>query len=458
MFFPRSPLFDEAGAVGSDGGGASFDAVFDSAMSAPDPAPSADPVSAVGSSTPDTSASLTSGEGAAPSPAAPPTPEATPAPVTPEAAQPEDPEAEDQELETAQQTEAPNILDLKTSRGKRIYGGYKAYKAFTESLGFEPSVEQIRQHFQAHSDQLAMESEFLSGDPNAIANFASHWYNRSPQAFQQMVSQLPDQLAQGDAATYQAMAVPVIQRYINAMYQQAAQEQNPDQKAAMLYAARMNDWNVFGRFRKDNEITAPQQAPADPQFAAQQQYVQQGLQQITAWQQQQQVAVAQQWTQGLYQNVNSELGKQVDTALAPLKAALAPRVYAATVRDFTEAVKQHLSQDADGQRIFELNASQAQRRMSSEDYPSLTGIFMSRASRAVRALAPGFLKEAGIAAQAQSAQRHQALAASAAAGNAASATGGPASRSIAPASERQYSSKSEKMDAMMDELLGSGKR
>ena len=465
LFAQRAPLFDELPEAGN-GGGADFDAMFSSVMSAPEPstsadtsAPKADPVAAA--SAPAAAPAVPAATPAA-APAAEPTPEA-PKPAEPEAdkakpAEPvaiEDPEAEDAELEAAQATDAPNILDLKTSRGKRIYGAYKAYKGFVEALGHEPTTEQIQEHYQAYTDSLSMEQEFLSGDPAAQANFTAYWHGRSPQAFQQFASQLPEQLAQGDPAAYTALAVPVLQRYINAQYQLAANEADPDRKAAVLYHARMADWSINNRYRKDAEIAS---APAvDPQLAAREQQVAAGLHQIQQFNQQQQWAAVNQWTQGLNQAVNSELDGAVDTALAPLKAAMPQRIFDAAKRDFTEAVKAHLSKDADGGRVFETNAARAKQRLSSEDFPALAGIFMQRASRAIRTLTPGFLKDAGVAAQVQSTQRHQALQAAAAAGNVPSAAGAPANQLPAPASQRKFASKADQMDAMLDEALGTGR-
>jgi hypothetical protein len=468
LFSPQTPLFDELPEAGN-GGGADFDSMFSSVMAgssepakaeAAPAAPNADPVAAAPAPAAAPSAPAAT-PAAAPAAVPTPAPEAPkPAEVEPEAdkaAEPaiEDPEAEDAELEAAQATDAPNILDLKTSRGKRIYGAYKAYKGFVEALGHEPTTEQIQEHYQAYTDSLSMEQEFLSGDPAAQANFAAYWHDRSPQAFQSFVAQLPEQLAAGDAAAYTAMAVPVLQRYINAQYQLAANETDPDRKAAVLYHARMADWSINNRYRKDNELAA---VPAvDPQLAAREQQVALGMQRINEFNQQQQWAAVNQWTQGLNQTVNSELDGAVDTALAPLKAAMPQRIFDAAKRDFTEAVRAHLSKDADGGRIFETNAMRAKQRLSSEDFPALAGIFMQRASRAIRTLAPGFLKDAGVAAQAQSAQRHQALQAAAAAGNVPSAAGAPVAQIPVPASQRKFASKSEQMDAMLEEALGTGR-
>ena len=453
LFGPLSPLFDaDPGAAGA--GGADFDAMFSAVVDAP-ATPAADPAPASSVAAP-AAPSATPAAAADSAPAA--TPGLDPSPETPAVAAPviEDPEAEDAALDAAQEDPAaPNLLDLKASRGKRIYGGYKGYKAITEALGHEPTPDQAREYFESHTSNLAMEQEFLSGDPAAVANFSAYWHEKSPQAFQQMVSQLPDQLANGDAAGYQALAVPVLQRYINAMYNAARTETDGDKQKALLYAARMNDWNVFGKFRKDAEL-AGSPAP-DPAFAAQQQYVQQGLQQISAFQQQQQAAAYTNWSNGLSQSINSELGTVIDSALSPLKASLPARLYDAARKDFTEAVKQHLSKDVDGQRVFDLNAARAQQRLSSEDHASLTGVFMQRASRAIRTLAPGFLKEAGAAAQSQSTQRHQALAASAAAGTVPSASGAAAPAATSAVAGRKFGSNGEKMDAMLDELLGTGR-
>lgn len=379
----------------------------------------------------------------------------TPKPAVEEAKPPvegvEDPQDEfapDDDLDAAQEDAAkPNLLDLKQPRGKRIYQSYKAYKQIAEAVGQELTPESAKQHFESHADKLAMEAEFTSGDPAQVGNWLGYWNSVSPQAMNSAAAQMPDLLAQHNPQAYQAMAVPVLTRYIHALYNRAQQEADPERQKAMLYTAQMADWDLFGSFKKADELKAAP-GPLDEREAQ----VQQGLKRIEDFNKEQQNARSREWYSGVQKANNSVLEADVDKALAPLKPTLAGRVYSAAKRDFIEAVEQHLNKDVDGQRIFNLQVSRTQ--MTQQGQEAITAAFTQRASRAVRALAPGFLKEAGIAAQARSEERHTALASAQAAGTAPAGAGVPVKQSIANVPQKQYASKGEQMDATIDDLFG----
>ena len=66
----------------------------------------------------------------------------------------------DKQLEEAQARadaeNAPNNLDLRSSRGKTIYGHHKAIRAVTQALGFEPTPEDMQTWYTSHADHDAM--------------------------------------------------------------------------------------------------------------------------------------------------------------------------------------------------------------------------------------------------------------------------------------------------------------
>lgn len=380
-----------------------------------------------------------------------PTPE-QPKPEEPAQAteEPEDPET-DEDLDSAMADAAkPNMLDLKHPRGKRIYGAYKQYKAITDALGRELSVDEARAFQEAYSDKLAMEHEFTSGDPLAARNWVENWHKTNPQAMQVVGHQMADYLATADPAAYTPMALSVINRFINAQYQMAQQATDPNERKSIQYMAQMADWVINNKFR-DEATLASQPAP-DP-LAAREAQVNAGLSQIQSFQQQQYQASVANWNQGLDAANNSALDQAADAVLDPIKSTFPARLAVAAKRDFIQAVKDHLAKDKESDRIYGIQRSKSQQRMSSEDQQALASNYAQRAARAVRAVAPGFLKELGVVAKSQSQARHAALSAAADAGKAPTSSGQPTTQSIIP-TQGQYASKVEVMESSIDSLLG----
>jgi alpha-beta hydrolase superfamily lysophospholipase len=118
-------------------------------------------------------------------------------------------------------------------------------------------------------------------------------------------------------------------------------------------------------------------------------------------------------------------------------------------------VKQSLANDYDAQRLYDIQL--ARTAPTDAGLTQLTNMYMQRASRAIRQLAPALLKEAGAAAVTQNAQQHEALSASAKAGQAPNSGGKPVQQSIAP-NPKQYASMGEKFDDLLADTLGAGSR
>jgi hypothetical protein len=445
-----SPASTPTSSPGSDTGDHSLSAAIDSLLSAPAPATGAG-LEAGG--TGDGAAAPAPAQSPVPSPEAPADTEPPPA-AGEEGAVEVDDDGDDTDIDTAQTNEATptNALDLKTPRGKRIYGGYKAYKALTEALGRDLTVAEAQDHIAAYSDKLAMEHEFADvapTNPAAAANWLQYWHQTSPEGMANVARQMADYFANtGDKGAYVALAQPIINRYVNNLYNQATAEANPEIKKAMLFAARMVDWHTSGQYREDAALPTAPDALAQREQAVQQQW-----QQVQQFQQQQTVANQTYWNQQLDATNNSALEQAVVSTLEPLKSALPSRLYKAACNDFYGTIQQHLAKDVEGERIYNINRNRAAQRMSSEDQQALTGQFAQRAQRAATALKGQFLKEYGATAQRQSTQRHQALAAAATAGKAPQTAGAPISQSIT-SSNRQYTSKVERMEGTIDELLG----
>lgn len=365
----------------------------------------------------------------------------------------EDPQAEldpldDSDLDKALQENRTNPLDLASSRGKRIYGGYKNYKTISETLGRDVSADEVKQYFESYSDQKAMEYEFASGDPVRAQNWVAHWNNLSPQGMAQVAAQLPNLFAQANPAAYEQVAAPIIQNYISALYNRALETTDKAQKDALLYTARVLDYDINKRYRQDSELTAP-----DP-LSEREKIVNAKFQQIQQFQQSQQMAVVEQWNRSVDQQIDSEIDKLADSALSSIKAGTTQRIYNALKREFTDALVQHVAKDADGMRLLQIQRGEAQRRPSVASAAQIAREYVALASRAAGALRSQFLKEAGVAVKAQTDARLKAAQAAEAAGKSPTSSGPPRPQTIDPRTKTQYASKSEALDSSIDELLG----
>ena len=439
-------------------GGTDFDSAFDSVMASVAPAAPA-PAGQTGEVAPPAAAGSPAEAPPAVAPAT--SPEQTPgaeAPAEGDQAAEEDPLAELAIDDDTADDEAladpakPNLLDLKKPRGQRIYQSYKAYKAFSEALGHEPTVEDIQDYYTAFSDQAAMVDEFLSGDPAKAANFAAYWNGLDPtgNAMSNLAGALPDFLANsGNQNAYMALAMPIINRFIQTQYALAQRETVPELRDRRLFMAQMADWAVNDKFRQGADLAQA----ATPQLDQREAQVNAKFQQIQQYEAAQHEQANTAFLQSVDAAADSALQAAVDPIMKPLQAALPKRVFDATKREFTEAVKQHLAKDVEANRLAAIRANQALRTRSSEDQEALVSAYLQRASRAIRALAPAFLKEAGVAAVTQNAQTHTQLAQQAKAGAAPNAAGRPVVQSILP-TPQQYASKGDQMDATIDQLLG----
>lgn len=442
-FEPKAILMDESVPGGDLGGGGS---------SSPAPAPSMggdistsiDSLLGIGTSTP-------TQEEAPAVPSSTPSPQPVVEGQEPVEEAPESDPDDDTETDAAMEdVTKPNLLDLKASRGKRIYAGYKAYKAISEALGRDVNVDDAKRHFEAFSDISAMEADFTSGDPEHVSTFIDHWTKTSPDGMNTLAGVLPDKLAQSNPGAYKALAVPVLSRYINALYSRGQAEQNPELKKALLYTARMAEWDIYGKYKPDTELASqPQPDPNAEREAS----INSKLSQIQTWEKQQAKQAQDKWAQDLDALNNSKLEQETDNILAPIKANTPARLYNAAKRDFIEAVKEHLAKDVDGDRLYKIERNKALKSGASTAHPTLNAAHMQRASRAIRAIAPGFLKELGVSAKAQSDTRHAALSGAAEAGKAPTSAGAPRSNSIVPGN-RQYATKGDQMEGTVDDLLG----
>lgn len=433
----------------SDLSNSSLDSAVDSLLASPSSGEGASPTPSTGDATPGATQEAPATDAGATSAA--PAPEEQ-APQTQAEVDLDDPDAPDDDLEAVQADSATpqNLLDLKRPRGQRIYGAYKQFKEISERLGEELTPESAQAYKEAYSDRLAMEDEFASGDPAAQQNWLQYWHGANPQAFGSLMNRMADYLAASDANAYVAMAQPVINRFLNQLYVNAQREQNAELKKAMTYTARMVDYYLNGDYRKDEQL------PRVPDNLTQrEQAIQAQMNQINQFNRQQAQSQLAAWNQSLDSANDSALSAETTKALEPLKSTLTDRLFKAAERDFREAIRDHISKDVEGNRIYNIQRNQTMRAPTQDAVAALASAYSQRVSRAVRTIGPRFLKEAGVAAQKAATQRQTALQASADAGRGVQTQGAPTTQSVLP-SPQQFASRGEQMEASIDAILGTG--
>jgi hypothetical protein len=233
------------------------------------------------------------------------------------AAAPED--AKPAEGEEPPQTPAdkPNPIDLNSSRGKRIYNGYKFFRAVESELGVIPTVEEVKEYHRAHLERMAMENEFASGDPRAADNWVANWDRTSPRGMAAVASVLPQRLvADRNFDAYNALATPVLTNFANLLYDKGKESTNADYQARLFDAARIVESLVTGKFRPDDELLKQ----ADPMLDRQRE-LDAKLQQIRQFEQSQAQSRQTAIVNEIDSTIDQSIASMVEQALAPLKVA-----------------------------------------------------------------------------------------------------------------------------------------
>lgn len=363
----------------------------------------------------------------------------------PEAEPEPEPEPDKEGPEKPAEEKTPNMLDLKSSRGKRIYAGYKGWRDLTNTLGYEPSIDELKEFHRTHTERMAMEHEFTSADPRAAVNWAQNWNKTSPQGMATVAAVLPDVLASMNSEAYVHMAVPVLNRFANALYERAQTELNAETKARIVDAARIVESQISGRWRTDEELNKP----VDP-LAAREQAIAEQMKQIQTFQQQQ---AEDRWG-GFVRDTDSAIDKAVDEEVAkglePLAKAFkdSPKAFQALRNDYRAQVID-LAQKAEGAfRTFQIRYEQARRTMAETDRAEIVRQFRGMVTRSVAATRANFIRDAaGSLVKANQAQRANLQQAATKAAPAAS--NAPAQRSMT-----SPMTKGKSADALIDELLG----
>lgn len=340
----------------------------------------------------------------------------------------------------------PNPIDLNSSRGKRIYNGYKFFKAVEGELGVMPTVEEVKEYHRAHLERLAMENEFTSGDPRSADNWVANWDRTSPQGMVAVAAALPERLiADRNYDAYNAVATPILNRFIGSLYDTAQAIADPESKARMIDAARIAESRLTGRFRSDEELT---RVP-DP-MAARQSELDGKLAKIREFESQQSYARS----AAIVSEIDSSIGQFVDqtvgATMSPLKAAYPanPAYVKDCQRTFTEEVVR-LADRSPSVEAYRREVEKAARG-DSQARQRAVALYSSMVQHAVQTLARPFLRERIKSSEVvrASAARHAQLQQTVSQ-NAPQSAGGPSTKS-----PNAIAQKGESLESMMTRLTG----
>jgi Tfp pilus assembly protein FimT len=351
---------------------------------------------------------------------------------------------------------------------KKVYPGYAFLqdlkKPFEEGgIGHAPTVDDVHQYFNAYSDRVQMEEDFISGDANAGAGFIARWFGldpntgtarpnaenvaavipyalaqSNPQAFNNMVAALPSVLghtdpqtltslaaslpsiiAQANTNAFAQMSFPILSSYRDQLWNRWQNERDPNARETLYRAAQAMTFDTTGAYRQfdaQGKVVETAQPKADTSaLDAQRRELESMRQQIANEQAEITTARAQQWQNFMASDVDRQVDPLIDLALKPLKSISGGTgPYNAAKRDFTTMVQGQVKKDPKWSVYVGL-VKQAFRSSSqglptaAEDEQAVGEFYKEMAHRAIMSLRGSFLSEWGVTAKKQSEQRHQEL-------------------------------------------------
>ena len=355
-------------------------------------------------------------------------------------------EESDKELEDAQTKadaeNAPNNLDLRSSRGKTIYGHHKAVRAITQALGFEPTPEDIQAWHTSHIDHDSMLADLQSATPANITNFVRNMANVAPDGVAALAAVLPNWLAQNSVTPdgqynqaaiqmYSRMATPILMRTMQGMYADAASAADPVLKRSLEHAAQTIEWRLTGKFRPVAQPGQPAPAAQPDPYAAERSRLDQDKREIAQWRQSQSQSRTQQFTESTNAVIHSAVMTKLEEAMAPVKSTETPELYEILRDRFHSEVMTNIQRNAPDRYREYCNAyERAERAPSQEASAALARLYASMATREIQSLRAKYLKLATNGRAAASAQTHADLAR--AASQVSPATGSNATSRIIP--------------------------
>lgn len=346
-----------------------------------------------------------------------------------------DPRAEEDDAQK------PDIPDLKESRWKRVHSGYRWAQEVGKALGIVgednrvdvtlfPSVEEMKGMRSAYSDRLAMEHDFSSGRPENAQTFVENWNNYSPTGMAAVAAKLPEILAAANPEGYNALATPVIQRFIDYAYQQGNATQDAAQRDYILGVARAMEWWATGGYEKGTYRTDVPQQPQAPTA------VEQELAQARAELARRDGAGADaRWktfSSEVGRKISTDMHAEIDKAVAQLKPHYPNELsYQAVRKAFVDRLQQALKQDASSGRQYQIAEERARASQTPADRDNLHSLYMTMARRAIQTIRGPFVSEASKGIKQVSDARHAQLQ-NGASKTAPTSGGAPRPQSIAP--------------------------
>lgn len=388
-----------------------------------------------------------------------PEPSATPADATaaetvdPHATPEIDPYADDDEVEAE-----PRLLNeiLKSPEGQRLYQrmaqGHKFVKELAKpttegGIGHNPSVQDVRNYFTAHTNAVAMWGDYTSGDPKRVGNFLGHWFGRDKSgnirpSSMQALEQLEPALAQIGPEEYSQVATPILQRYKDSIVAKWQTETDPKLKEALRLAAHVLHHDINDEWLANDEaFGAPSAQPANGngnRTAQERAEIQRQWDQLNAAKHAGVQESVGRWNSQLHAAEQQVLDGEIEKALKPLAAmkTATPEVYNSVKDRFVRQVEAALQSDPELWRLYQARVEQARRTGNPAVIEQVVKNYLNLAVPVIQAKRKPFLKGAGGVVQQQNDASHAQLrltASKTAPGN----SGEAVRQSVVPASKQQ---------------------
>lgn len=337
--------------------------------------------------------------------------------------------------------EVENAL-MKTNRGRNLLSLYKSERVLKDlpqvdpqtgenigGIGFMPTADQIKEFHQAHSDVQAMEHEFAANPASFLNNwFAPDAAGQFREGTEQVLSQIPSVIDQiyarakqtGDQALeqrsvqmYASVFHPMAQSYLEGLYRRGmeAPDGTPEQKQhkyAILDAARQLDFDLFGKYKPDQELMVAPQV-ADP-LAQREQAIAERERRYLAWQKQGATENQKEVENKIFNTIDQNLTRDIEKAFATVKGALPERAYRAAINDFKREVQEAARRDQAGFRAFNFALSRARSSRGADALQAPAAEYQRISRSVIQARYRTVLSELANGAVRQNLAQHQAAA------------------------------------------------
>ncbi len=301
----------------------------------------------------------------------------------------------------------PAIENLRDSKWKKVHGGYKYAKEIGKAFGVVgedgkldltllPAVDEIKSMQVAHSDRMAMEHDFASGNPDNVKQWIENWNTFSPQGMAAMAAHLPEFLATSNQAAYVAAAQPMFNRFFQSALR-AVPNLPAELQDRMIDGIRMAEWYANGgmnggKFTTDEQLTQilkPQAAATNPE----QQELQRTKGELQQIRQQQVQERRKSFDTAYSTKAGTELSAEVDKTLQPLREFYPNEpVYNSMRKEFYDAIDKAIASNPN-KRLLDMTYENMQSGRATADVEALKVQYMQLARSAINAVRGKFITE-----------------------------------------------------------------